>query len=451
MRILRVMDQGSWFHCAPILCCFNFVSFVHLRENLHYMKTLNAFLIMNAILLICHTAEAQTEWQKLTTGSQMSVRNINFAGPLTGFAVGGGILRTNDAGRTWNSLYSTGPFYAAYFLAPDTGFVCVPGGYAERTTDGCSSWNNGTSMGTFEALFFSSRDTGFAAGGMGTSPGIIAKTTDQGASWSYRNLGDYGEFHSVFFCNPQLGFAAGGYHFTTQQQVLYYSGLIYRTGDGGNSWQNVFSAPDFLYSVYFPSISVGYATGDSGKVWKSVDAGFSWNLCAATGHTNKLYSVSFVTVDTGYVAGAGGLLLKTTDGGNNWTTEDLSVTSDFYSLYLNPSGGALYLSGYNGNIFVRGTLPYSILDLRTIQAAEVTAMPNPFTESTTLVLRAGPGLDCTIELCSPEGRTLLQKTFKTDNSGTSLLKISGASLPPGVSFYRIIVNGKVYTGKLIRL
>lgn len=414
------------------------------------MKSLHVFLIVNAILSISISTEAQTEWKKLTTGTQMYIRNINFTGPLTGYAVGSGIIRTNDAGRNWSSISNSNPFFAAFFLTPDTGFMCVPGGYAERTTDGCLTWDHGSSMNSFQALFFTSSDTGFAVGGMGIYPGLIARTRDQGASWNYINLGAYGEFHSVFFPDSQRGFAAGGYHFTTQQQVLYYSGLIYRTTNGGNSWQNVFSASNFLYSVFFPSVNIGYAAGDSGKVWKSVDAGAHWNLCTATGHTNKLFSVSFVTVDTGYVGGEQGLLLKTTDGGNSWITEDLSTTADFCSIYLNRSGGALYLAGGNGNVFVRGTLPNSTQDNEAFHASEVTAAPNPFTGSTTLTLHSNPGFACTFELYSPEGQILLEKKLYTDAMGTSSLKISDVTLPPGLILYRVIISDKVYTGKLIR-
>ena len=236
MRIFRLSLELNT-NCKAGTISLLHSSIVYLQLKFIYMKTIYTVFLVAIILLLCYTPPAQSEWHQLTSGSQSYLRGINFAGPLTGYAVGDGILRTDDAGQTWLSVINdTGPFYSAFFISPDTGFSCVPGGYVVETTNGCHTWINGSSMNTFQSLFFTSHVTGFAVGGAGKGPALIGRTVNQGVSWAYQNLGSYGELHSVYFLNTQLGFAAGGYHFTTPQQVLYYSGLIYRTSDGGNSW-----------------------------------------------------------------------------------------------------------------------------------------------------------------------------------------------------------------------
>ena len=93
-----------------------------------------------------------------------------------------------------------------------------------------------------------------------------------------------------------------------------------------------------------------YAAAETGGVWKSTDAGASWNPVADL--TPNIYANTMVmdqaNPDTLYVGtGAalsdkrGGGVLKTTDGGATWTVLPATLTSDFWfinKLALTPAG-----------------------------------------------------------------------------------------------------------------
>lgn len=114
--------------------------------------------------------------------SQTVLYSIFFPDDSTGFAAGmyGTIVRTNDAGTTWNILqHDMGPFYfSVFFTDKNTGYIAGADGLIKKTTNGGLSWTV-SSSGTTEVLrdiYFLNADTGYAIGGNGT----ILKTNTGG-------------------------------------------------------------------------------------------------------------------------------------------------------------------------------------------------------------------------------------------------------------------------------
>jgi photosystem II stability/assembly factor-like uncharacterized protein len=108
--------------------------------------------------------------------------SVFFPDDSTGYAAGmyGTIVKTNDAGTTWNILqHDTGPFYySVFFTDRNTGYLAGAEGTIKKTTNGALSWTDSPS-GTTEELrqiYFLNMDTGYAVGGNGT----ILKTTTSG-------------------------------------------------------------------------------------------------------------------------------------------------------------------------------------------------------------------------------------------------------------------------------
>ena len=81
-----------------------------------------------------------------------------------------------------------------------------------------------------------------------------------------------------------------------------------------------------LHDLQFVGSKIGYAVGAHGAIWKTGDGGRSWQL-VPSGTTCSLHSVCFLTDQVGWVAGrevvpfAGldaGVLLFTENGGQTW-------------------------------------------------------------------------------------------------------------------------------------
>lgn len=79
-------------------------------------------------------------------------------------------------------------------------------------------------------------------------------------------------------------------------------------------------------SIYFVNSNNGYLCGDGGRIYKSIDGGYSWNLSNSGIAKIKLNSISFKDLQNGVVAGENGSIYTTTDGGLNWTQELSPVT-----------------------------------------------------------------------------------------------------------------------------
>lgn len=115
--------------------------------------------------------------------------DVTFSDSTTAHAVGlGWVLRSDDAGRTWQRLDITGDFFrSVHFPAPHTGYICGSSGTILKTLDGGRSWQEirkGGSLGKrnqpLRALWFVSPDTGFVVG----DGGLFWMTENGGVTWA---------------------------------------------------------------------------------------------------------------------------------------------------------------------------------------------------------------------------------------------------------------------------
>jgi photosystem II stability/assembly factor-like uncharacterized protein len=90
-----------------------------------------------------------------------------------------------------------------------------------------------------------------------------------------------------------------------------------------------------LNAVDFPSDQIGYIAGDSSRLFKSTDGGFSWDTIQHSGLvTNALQSINeiqFLTNDLGFAVtnGSNGGVFKTTDGGLTWIQMPAPASNGF--------------------------------------------------------------------------------------------------------------------------
>lgn len=74
--------------------------------------------------------------------------------------------------------------------------------------------------------------------------------------------------------------------------------------------------PDRFDDIYFVSDSTGWAVNSQGKIYKTTDAGDSWQLQL---NANVYFrAVEFINADTGFAGTLDGKFFKTTNGGAQW-------------------------------------------------------------------------------------------------------------------------------------
>ena len=123
-----------------------------------------------------------------------------------------------------------------------------------------------------------------------------------------------------------------------QQFAIGNSGNVFRRVTGCNSWEKIAlpsTVTQGLRDISFPTNQVGYISGTSGRLIKTIDGGATWNTLT-TNTTAALVSTYFVNDTTGFISGGGSsgkIIYKTIDGGSNWTDVTPSgLTSTPYEL-----------------------------------------------------------------------------------------------------------------------
>ena len=161
----------------------------------------------------------------------------------------------------------------AFFLDDTRGWASFRSGAIFFTDSGGESWElldgvNGVEIGA-SGIFFLDEQNGWIAGWRGKAKGdgsgiqfvkyltdgMIARTTDGGATWTRRDA-DTGKFlWDVVFLDALEGWAVGSF------------GMTMRSQDGGLTWESHPTQTDsLLRAVFFPGKNNGWAVGDDGTI-----------------------------------------------------------------------------------------------------------------------------------------------------------------------------------------
>jgi len=244
-------------------------------------------------------------------------------------ASGGGVWKTTDAGASWNNVsdgyFSTGSIGAIRVAPSNPDIVWVGTG-----SDGIRS-NVITGRGVY-------------------------RSDDAGRTWRFLGLRDVGQIGAVVVhpTNPDVAFvAAQGSAFVSSADRG-----VYRTKDGGQSWEKVLFVndstgitditakpgdPNTLYAAAWRGVRRPWAilsgSRDDGGVYRSTDGGTTWtklggglptgiigksNLAVSAAAPNRVYALFEAEVPRQGV-------YRSDDGGNTWTQ-----TSSMNALVLRP-------------------------------------------------------------------------------------------------------------------
>jgi len=322
-------------------------------------KLLALFLIAISSILIGTQLYSQT-WTPLTSGTTNILQAISVPSYSVCYVAGysGTILKTTNGGTSWVSQTTGTTANLADILFTDinTGYAVGDNAVALKTTNGGATWTplNMPSLPSgivFRYIYFLNDSTGFISGGIwqsGVYGGYIYKTTNKGASWVQclsSPATAWGVFYSIFFTSSSVGYA----------QQASPNGLIFKTTDGGNTWNstttNSVNSPGQLF---FTTASNGVFTSNTGDIYRTTNGGASWNALTKV-TSNPLGGIDFTDANNGYIVGWNTTadtttLLKTTNGGATWKEELLTPnTAQLYTLeFYKDSVG--YMVGKNGTI-----------------------------------------------------------------------------------------------------
>ena len=136
--------------------------------------------------LFFRSTDCGQSWTEITTVPDVNYRSVCFTDETTGYAAGDhAIIKTTDAGVTWNLVSFDYNLLALDFMSQEMGVGVGLNGLIVRTTDGGQTWNQIDSPTTDKlySVNFYDADTGYAAGGVEIIEAVVLKTTDGGMTW----------------------------------------------------------------------------------------------------------------------------------------------------------------------------------------------------------------------------------------------------------------------------
>jgi photosystem II stability/assembly factor-like uncharacterized protein len=94
-------------------------------------------------------------------------------------------------------------------------------------------------------------------------------------------------------------------------------GLIFHTGNGGNTWEAQDTTLFTLYTACFFDVSNGFIAGEDGKFYRTVNGGVEWTE-ETLPYAKDMFSSCRINGNLAWLSGEDGALMYSSDGGISW-------------------------------------------------------------------------------------------------------------------------------------
>lgn len=266
-------------------------------------------------------------WTQAPAPARSNLTSVRFADPSHGVAVGHdeAILATNDGGTRWQLAHFAPerqqPLLALAFTDERHGLAVGAFASVYATDDGGATWV----AREFEPKGLASAKAA-SAPAKGGKPSAEAMREDEGITQPHLNA---------------IARAADGTLYLAAE-----AGRLYRSGDGGTSWQELPSPYEGSFFGLLPlDGSSVLVFGLRGHLYRSDDKGQSWR--ALESHTTALLAGGTRLEDGAIViAGLAGTVLLSEDGGATFTLHQEADRKGFDAVA--PAGEGVVLVGEAG-------------------------------------------------------------------------------------------------------
>jgi photosystem II stability/assembly factor-like uncharacterized protein len=409
---------------------------------------------------LLRSADAGATWQNFTLnpglGERYTVNRMAFLPGGRGFAGGysGLWLRSDNAGGSW-AFVSKPPgledTFEIEFLSDTFGFAggaMAPSSPARicRTIDGGATWTTHTlapEFGWVQGITIVDAQTQFAVTYGGDGINKVFRSTDGGASWASRGGGlPLERVECVQFVDANTGFAGG--------KASPFAARVIQTTDAGATWTPLGGAGLLggrIQEMHWSSAMIGVAAGDGG-IFRTTDGGANWTRTLAV-HMDDL---DFRNALTGFACNYTAAVWQTSDGGLTWSQVVLPWTGGATSVEARPDGfivcgvGSVILAAHDGAVVgAPEPEPSSSLPGRN----RVAVSPNPTLGAVQLRFESAVSGVCDVTVYDAAGRRVASFRRLVGRGPVTL-----AWQAPGAGFHFVALRdpaGVLHTGRILVL
>jgi photosystem II stability/assembly factor-like uncharacterized protein len=296
-----------------------------------YIVNASLGFITSATGKILRTTDGGNQWSVIhTTSPEIPLNDIYFFNANHGIVCGnnGLILKTGNGGDDWITVFSgvTSHLKEIKFVTGQKGVILTSSTeYLLATIDGGNTWaapafNPPLEITQMLSFDFVNETTGYLYGNHSDMMGMIYKTIDGGMSWQINFQANDMYTGKIAFSDPQLGIVLYGSHM--------HESKIFYTFDGGINWTPA-TLPGYSMwtdrALFFYDLGTAFIAGSKGLIFRTDNHGISWEPLYEKVFKGSIVQVQFVNESTGYITFLNELfgvifweMHKTTDGGLTW-------------------------------------------------------------------------------------------------------------------------------------
>ncbi|GAB4290846.1 MAG: hypothetical protein Kow0098_09780 [Ignavibacteriaceae bacterium] len=392
-------------------------------------------------------------WQPQYQSGTGKLNDIFFADPFNGFACSddGKILKTNNSGQGWSEKIISDEVLNSVYFINSTDWVVGNNGVILTSSDGGENWITLPNVisSDFSDVKFSSEFSGIVTGDSGT----IIRSTDGGLNWSVIATGENRNINSVFYKDETNLWAAGD------------DGLVLQSVDGGLTWterfEGIFNQDNFHKIWFDENNNSGWLFAEE-SMYKTTDGGMSWQqvipaenslitaseLSSFNNITNLVrFDISSETINQVYTSD---------DAGETWSVQLIPSDIQFTSIFL-LNDSTLWLSGDKGTIFTTiknypdPTFVNEISQVSENQIVLEQNYPNPFNPTTEISWYSLLPEKQKLVIYNILGEQVRVLFDQLSAAGYHKIKFDASGLPGGIYFYSLSAGNHTITRKMILL
>jgi photosystem II stability/assembly factor-like uncharacterized protein len=237
-----------------------------------------------------------------------SMTDVFFTDISNGYATSTlGIYKSSNGGVNWNKINTDPDFINIAAIGTKATFVNQDSYFYNTQNNGATILKTllppfpGSSGYVLYDCFYSSANICYMC-----SRRFIFKSMNGGISFDtiFRFSTDFYTIENLFFVNDQEGWATKG-------------DTLYKTMDGGLSWNHSLKLIPNYSPLFFPNRNIGYVSS-ADKLYKTSNAGNTWQILPTIETNYQIKDMHFVSDLIGYCC-IRNRIYKTIDGGTSWT------------------------------------------------------------------------------------------------------------------------------------